>query len=122
VIAFTQEERDLMDEAAASIVKRRLAVPAMMLLETMTPMNIVSASMLHVLSPVWRAALPASRIEDIAKLLERREAIPEFVKVIDAAEEAQRQDRKRRRNDRRGTRSIGDATSTPGTESKGTEN
>jgi hypothetical protein len=111
VITFTQQERDLMDEAAASIVKRRLAVPAMMLLETMTPMNMVSASMLHVLSPVWRAALPASRIEDIAKLLERREAIPEFVKVIDAAEEARRKDAKERRNERRGPRSTRDAKS-----------
>ena len=94
-----------MEEAAASIVKRRLAVPAMMLLETLTPMNTVSASMLHVLSPVWRAALPASRIGEVAKLLERREAIPEFVKVIDAAEEARRKDEKERRKERRDRRS-----------------
>jgi hypothetical protein len=93
-----------MEEAAASIVKRRLAVPAMMLLETMTPMNMVSASMLHVLSPVWRAALPASRIEDIAKLLERREAIPEFVKVIDTAEEARRRETVAERKERRRAR------------------
>jgi hypothetical protein len=96
-----------MDEAAAAIVKRRLAVPAMMLLETMTPMNMVSASMLHVMSPVWRAALPASRIEEVAKLLERREAIPEFVKVIDAAEEARRGENAAQRKERRRARSKG---------------
>lgn len=96
-----------MDEAAASIVKRRLAVPAMMMLETMTPMNMVSASMLHVLSPVWRVTLPASRIDDIAKLLERREVIPEFVKIIDAAEEARRIQAAAEREQRRRKRSKG---------------
>ena len=87
---FSAAERKLMEEAAASIVQRRLAVPAMMLLETVSPMNLVTASMLHVVSPVWRAGLPASRIDDVAKLLERREAIPELIRVIDAAEETRR--------------------------------
>ncbi len=79
-----------MEEAAATIVQRRLAVPAMMLLETVSPMNLVTASMLHVVSPVWRAGLPASRIDAVARLLERRDAIPEFIRIIDAAEEARR--------------------------------
>ena len=75
-----------MEEAARSIVARRLAVPAMMLLETVAPMNLVTASMLHVVSPVWRAGIPATRIDALARLLERRDAIPEFIRVIDAAE------------------------------------
>jgi hypothetical protein len=75
-----------MDEAARSIVARRLAVPAMMLLETVSPMNLVTASMLHVVSPVWRAGIPSSRLDELARLLERRDAIPEFIRVIDAAE------------------------------------
>jgi hypothetical protein len=87
---FTGPERALLEEAARSIVDRRLAVPAMMLLETVTPMNLVTASMLHVVSPVWRAGLPASRIDAVARLLERRDAIPEFIRLIDAAEEARR--------------------------------
>ncbi len=75
-----------MEEAARSIVARRLAVPAMMLLETVSPMNLVTASMLHVVSPVWRAGIPATRIDELARLLERREAIPEFIRIIDEAE------------------------------------
>jgi hypothetical protein len=88
--ALSTQEHALLEEAARSIVARRLAVPAMMLLETVTPMNLVTASMLHLVSPVWRAALPASRVEEIAKLLERREAIPEFIRLIDAAEDSRR--------------------------------
>ncbi|HTE05737.1 MAG TPA: hypothetical protein VK824_06025 [Planctomycetota bacterium] len=85
---FSERERTLMDEAARSIVARRLAVPAMMLLETVSPMNLVTASMLHIVSPVWRAGIPAARIDELARLLERRDAIPEFIRVIDAAETA----------------------------------
>jgi len=95
---FTADERKLMEDAARSIVERRLAVPAMMLLETVVPMNLVTASMLHVVSPVWRAGLPASRIEDVARLLERRDAIPEFIRMIDAAEESRRAAAGRREN------------------------
>lgn len=89
--AFSADERALMDEAAEAVVRRHLAAPAMMLLETLTPMNMVTASMLHVLAPVWRAAMPASRIERLARLLERRDALPELVRAIDAVDERRRQ-------------------------------
>ena len=68
-------------------MRRQLAVPAMMLLETMAPMNMVTSSMLTMLSPLWRAALPASRIDKVAKVLERREAIPELIRIIDEEED-----------------------------------
>lgn len=87
---FSDEERSLMDEAARGLVKRRFAVPAMMFLETVSPMNMVSASMLHMLSPIWRSVLPASRIDMLAALLERRESVPEFISIIDQTEEARR--------------------------------
>jgi hypothetical protein len=95
-----------MEEAAQAVVRRRLAVPAMMLIETLTPMNMVSASMLHVLAPIWRAALPASRIDDLARLLERRDALPEFVRVIDEAEERRRREEADERSERKASRAA----------------
>jgi hypothetical protein len=87
---FTSRELALIEDAAQAVVRRRLATPAMMMLETMTPMNMVTASMLHVLAPIWRAALPASRIDRLAALLERRDALPALVRAIDAADDARR--------------------------------
>ena len=101
---FTPDERALLEEAARAVVQRRLATPAMMLVETMTPMNMVTSSMLHVLSPLWRAALPASRIDRLAKLLERRDALPELVRVIDAAEENRRREEADERSARKAAR------------------
>ena len=84
---FTDSERELLRQTAEAVVRHRMAAPAMMLLDTMTPMNVVTASMLHMLSPLWRVALPASRIDAVAALLERRSALPELARAIDEAEE-----------------------------------
>jgi len=90
-----------MTQAAEGLVKRRFAVPAMLFLETVSPMNMVSASMLHMLSPLWRSVLPASRIDQLAALLERRDSVPEFISIIDQAEETRRRDDKAARKARK---------------------
>jgi len=81
----------LLDEAARRIVEMRMAVPAMMFFESIAPMNLVTANMLHMMSPVLGIALSPGLLERVALLLERRETIPDFVRRIDAAEEARRQ-------------------------------
>jgi hypothetical protein len=87
---FSAEDRAFLDEAARRLVQARVALPALMFLECLAPMNLVTATLLHGLSPVLGVALPAARVERLARLLERRDAIPEFVRVLDAAEEARR--------------------------------
>ncbi|MCB9897579.1 MAG: hypothetical protein H6825_06230 [Planctomycetes bacterium] len=99
---FTPDERALLEETAAALVRRRMAVPAMMALEVMAPMNFVSASMLHVLTPMLSIVLPSARIRQVATLLERRSALPELVRAIDAAEDARRRDERTGRPPRRG--------------------
>lgn len=88
--AFSDEDVALMERTAQALVQRRLAVPALMFLETVSPMNMVSASMLQLMSPAWRAVLPGSRIDGLAALLERRDALPELMRRIEAAEQARR--------------------------------
>ena len=89
-VAFSAAEQALIDEAARRVVAARMAVPAMMFLETLAPMNLVTASMLHALTPVLGIALPADKLAALAQLLERRESIPALVTAIDAAEDARR--------------------------------
>ena len=84
------EDRALLEEAARRLVEARMALPAMMFLESLTPMNFVAATMLHGLSPMLGLLLPAPKVERVARLLERRDTIPEFVRLIDAREEARR--------------------------------
>jgi hypothetical protein len=90
VTELSPEDEALLDEAARRVAGSRLAVPAMMFLETLTPMNFVTATMLQALTPVLGIALPVTLLARVARLLERRETIPEFVRRIDAAEESRR--------------------------------
>jgi len=90
VASFSAAEQALLDDAARRIVGARMAVPAMMFLETLAPMNLVTASMLHALQPLLGIALPADKLAAIATLLERRESIPALVSAIDAAEHVRR--------------------------------
>jgi hypothetical protein len=87
---FSAAEQALMADAARRVVAARMAVPAMMFLETLAPMNLVTASMLHALQPLLGIMLPADKLSAVATLLERREAIPAFVAAIDVAEDARR--------------------------------
>lgn len=87
---ISEDDRALMEEAAAAVVKRRLAVPAMMFLETVSPMNTLSSSMLHMIAPIWGIALPAARLTQVAQMLERRDTIPQLIRIIDEAEEERR--------------------------------
>ncbi len=87
---ITDDQRELLESVATRIVNLRMAVPAMMALETVSPMNMVSASMLHVLGPMLRLAVPGERLDMLTALLEQRGAIPEFIRVIDVAEDRRR--------------------------------
>jgi hypothetical protein len=98
---LSDDDQVLMDEAAAAVVKRRLAVPAMMFLETVSPMNMLSSSMLHMITPIWGIALPAARLQQVAKLLERRGTIPELIRTIDEAEDQRRTEERAQRKARK---------------------
>ena len=83
-------EQELLDEVAEGVVRRRLSTPAMMFLEMSTPLNMLGSSTLHMASPLWRAVVPVSRIDQVAKLLEKRIAIPALIQAIDDAEHERR--------------------------------
>ncbi len=91
---FGTADLELLNDTARRIANARMAVPAMMFLETITPMNMVSSAMLRVMSPAWRTVISASRIDQVAKMLERRDAIPTFIRLIDEADDQRRLEEK----------------------------
>jgi hypothetical protein len=90
VSELSAEDRALLDEAARRLVEARVALPAMMFLESLTPANLIMATMLNGLLPMLGLVLPAAKLQRVALLLERRESIPDFVRLIDGHEEARR--------------------------------
>lgn len=81
---LTADEQALLEKVAATVVNRRMAGPALLFLESAGPMNFLSSQALHFLVPILDLACDAREIERAACLLERRDAIPRLIELIEA--------------------------------------
>ena len=78
------EDVELMERVADAIVKRGMAAPATMFLESMGPMNFLGSQALHSLAPIIDCAFNTKEVEQVARLLERRDSISGLVAIIEA--------------------------------------
>ncbi len=84
------EEVALMERVADAIVKRGMAAPATVFLESMGPMNFLGSQALHFLTPIIEFAFNAKEVEQVAKLLERRDTIFRLIGLIETKSSAKR--------------------------------
>jgi hypothetical protein len=86
----TREDDELMDRVAEVIVKRDMAAPATVFLESMGPMNFLGSQALHFLAPILECAFSAKDVKQVAHLLERRDSISRLIAFIEAKSSTQR--------------------------------
>ena len=79
-----------MERIADALVKRRMAAPAMMFLESMGPMNFLGSQALHFLMPIIECAFEGKEFERIASLLERRDTLSRLIAMIEHKASIQR--------------------------------
>jgi len=79
-----------MERMADAIVKRGMAAPATIFLESMGPMNFLGSQALHFFTPIIDLAFNAKEVEQVARLLERRESGPQLITLIEAKSAAKR--------------------------------
>ena len=84
------DDVQLVGRIAEAIVKRGMAAPATMFLESMGPMNFLGSQALHFLAPIIDCAVDAKEVDQIARLLERRDTIPRLIALIEAKSSAKR--------------------------------
>jgi hypothetical protein len=82
--SLTPEEQALLDRAASEIVRRGMTAPATVFLESMGPMNFLGSQALHVLSPLLDLAFKAEEIDQVARLLERRDTLARLITLIES--------------------------------------
>ena len=80
---LTREELDLIERIADALVRRRLAAPAAMFLDSMGPLSFLGSQALHLLTPVIECAFEGKEIERVARLLERRDTSSRLVALIE---------------------------------------
>jgi hypothetical protein len=81
---LTAEDLALLTRVAESVVRRGMATPATVALESIGPLNFLGSQALHVLTPFLELAFSPLDLERIAALLERRETIPRLIALIES--------------------------------------
>ena len=73
---FDPEEEALAERVAAFVVRRRMAAPALMVLETGRPFNFIGSQFLTFLSPFLTLIFSPAEYERFVGFLEKRQSIP----------------------------------------------
>lgn len=71
----TSSQQPAIDRILREVVKRRLTVPAAMILETCRPLNYVGSQLLVFFSPLMKIALGTQAQDEFARFLEQRGSI-----------------------------------------------
>ncbi len=80
---FTGEDLVLLERVADAVVKRGMVAPAMVFLESLGPMNFLGSQALYFLTPIIEWAFQTKEVEQVARLLERRDTISRLIAIID---------------------------------------
>jgi hypothetical protein len=83
--AFAPDDLAFLDRIAAAIVRRGLAAPALLFLETLAPLSFLGSQALYAVQPLLDLAGGVKEGERLAALLERREAVALLQSRIEAA-------------------------------------
>ena len=86
------EDRALLDKLAGKIVQRRMAMPAVLFLQSVRPLNLIGSQAMVFLRPFLTPLFNPVDYDRVAEILERREGIGALVDAIEAAEAAGKRD------------------------------
>ncbi|MBH0177872.1 MAG: hypothetical protein HP491_08390 [Nitrospira sp.] len=78
------EDVQLLERIAETVVKRGMAAPATVFLESMGPMNFLGSQALHFFTPIIECAFNVKEVEQVARLLERRDTVTRLIAIIEA--------------------------------------
>jgi hypothetical protein len=87
---FTSEDLAFLDRIADAVVKRGMATPATVFLESLGPMNFLGSQALHFFTPIIELAFDATEVARVARLLERRDTISRLITLIEAKSAAKK--------------------------------
>ena len=87
---LSAEDIALLERVAVAVVERRMAVPAVVFLESVGPMNFLGSQALHFFTPILEVVFPQRDIERVALLLERRDTLSRLTVLIERQAESRR--------------------------------
>ena len=88
--APTERERLAAEKVCEEVVRRRMTMPASMLLEMSRPLNYLGAQALHFFTPFASVLVDGKSWEDFASFVERRGSVEYLIRTIEDCEAAAR--------------------------------
>jgi hypothetical protein len=82
---LVEADRELLRRLAAFIVRRQMANPALLFLESLRPLNYVASQALVFLRPFASPFFNEKDYERVSEILERREGLAALLEAIEAA-------------------------------------
>jgi hypothetical protein len=83
---LSAEDLAVLDRMARAVVQRRMTGPALVLLESLRPLNYVGSQFLYFLEPLVGSFVSTSDYDRMARILEQRESIQRLIDAIEAQE------------------------------------
>ena len=83
---LTEAEEALLDRLASGLVRRRLAVPAILFLESLRPLNFIGSQVMVFFAPFAKAIVEGKDYDTLTNLLERRVAIDALLRRVEKLE------------------------------------
>jgi hypothetical protein len=87
------EDVALLEKMADAVVARGMAMPAVLFLESLGPMNFLGSQALHFFTPLLDVVVPQRDVQNLASLLARRDTLSRLVVLIEGRVEARRTER-----------------------------
>jgi hypothetical protein len=81
---FTDEDRQLLDKLARKIVARRMAMPAVLFLSSVRPLNAISSQAMVFLRPFATGLVNKAAYDRITEIVDRRKGIAAMIDAIEA--------------------------------------
>jgi len=80
---LSQKERQWLEGIAERVVRRGLAAPAVLLLQTAKPLSFLGSQLIVFVKPLVSMILPAADCDQAAELLSRRHSIETLLQMIE---------------------------------------
>jgi hypothetical protein len=84
-LPYSAEDEALLRKIAGLIVKRGMAEPALLFLESVGPLNFLGSQVVHGLKPFLDLVCDPRELERLATMLERRDSVDKLITLIQEA-------------------------------------
>ncbi len=82
-LEFTEQDQALFDKLASFVVKRKMAAPAILFLESTKPLNFIGSQFLVVLGPMIKIFFNIVEYDRIVELMEKRDNVERLICTIE---------------------------------------